>query len=325
MNLRSVDLNLLVIFDALMTEKSIARASTKVGMTPSAVSHALRRLRDTFQDELIQRTPLGMVPTRRALDLHKRVGSALAEISRAVDQQLNFDPATSERTFKLRVSDYTIACLLPRICTRVRAEAPKSTLIVEYIGDEAEREEPGELQLRICADPQGPDYDQLRLLQNRFFAVLRRDHPAATQEMTLDRFVSLPHLRVSSATIGPKLVDDTLAKRGMSRWIALTIPTLAGVMPILEHTDLCTVLPAQWVKLYGNLSRITTAPLPLPEIAFTIDLIWRKRDQSDAGHRWLRRVIEEEFAVLYAGAGEVEWTDDNANLLDIVPVRFTPP
>ncbi len=123
MNLRGIDLNLLVIFDALMAEQSITRAAHKVGITPSAMSHALRRLRQTFSDELLERTGRGMVPTQRALNLWGSVGAALQQLQRAVEQQLEFDPSTSERSFTVRISDYLVQCVMPRLCARVRAEA----------------------------------------------------------------------------------------------------------------------------------------------------------------------------------------------------------
>lgn len=326
MNLRSLDLNLLVIFDALMTERSITRAASRIGMTPSALSHALRRLRDTFQDPLIERTPDGMVPTRRALDLQQRVHEALADIARAVDQQLVFDPATSERTFKIRTTDYLMCCLLPRVCTRVRAEAPKATLFVEFIGDDGDmREEPGDLVLRLYADAPDAEHAQHRLLQDRLVVAMRRDHPAASEPMSLDLFVSVPQVRVSTAALGANLVDDRLAKRGLKRRVVSMIPTLAAVMPIIEHTDLWAVLPQRWVELYGNPKRITSAPLPLPEIEFTIDLVWQRRDEPDGGHRWLREIIQHEFKVLYAApASQLNHDGDRPDFLDHFPIAPPP-
>jgi DNA-binding transcriptional LysR family regulator len=114
MNLRNIDVNLLVIFDALMAERSLTRAARKIGMSPSAVSHALRRLRETFDDDLIRRTPQGMMPTLREVDLAKSLRAALQEIERAVSQQLYSDPRTAERTFKMYISDYLTLCFLPR-------------------------------------------------------------------------------------------------------------------------------------------------------------------------------------------------------------------
>jgi DNA-binding transcriptional LysR family regulator len=121
MRLRSIDLNLLVIFDALMAEKSLSEAARKVGMTPSAASHALQRLRTTFNDPLIERTARGMVPTRRAQDLIKSVREGLQQLKHGIDNQLDFEPATAARAFNIRLSDFMMDCLLPRLCARVRA------------------------------------------------------------------------------------------------------------------------------------------------------------------------------------------------------------
>ena len=299
MNLRGIDLNLLVIFDALMAEQSITRAAHKVGITPSAMSHALRRLRQTFNDELLERTGRGMVPTQRALNLWGSVGAALQQLQRAVEQQLEFNPSTSERSFTVRISDYLVQCVMPRLCARVRAEAPNTTLTVDYLpGNEPGSDNPGEIQIRVCADDWGPEYRRQRLVISPFVAAMRPGHPAAHQEMTLDLYLSLPHLIVSS--VGQRMIDDRLAGEGLSRRIALTVPSLAGVIAILEHSDLCAVLPDLWLQLYCAPGRLATAALPISGADFTVDLVWRAQDERDAGHRWLRELIVEERACLFA-------------------------
>ncbi len=318
MNLRSIDLNLLVIFDALMAEQSIAGAGRKVGLTPSAMSHALRRLRQTFNDELLERTGRGMVPTPRALDLWRSVSTALQEVQRAVEQQLEFDPATSERSFTVRISDYQSRCVTPRLCARVRAEAPNTTLVVDYLqGNGPGSDNPGDIQIRVCADDWGPDYRQQRLLTNPFVVAMRPGHPAAGQKMTLDLYLSLPHLIVSS--VGARMIDDRLAREGLSRRIAVTIPSLAGVISVLEHTDLCTLLPVPWLKLYCAPGRLATATLPIASAEFTIDLIWRAQDERDAGHRWLRQLIVDEVALV---VGALDWVPgDTPNRLNRIPAH----
>jgi DNA-binding transcriptional LysR family regulator len=307
MNLRSIDLNLLVIFDTLMTESSVKQAAEKVGVTPSAISHALRRLRTTFNDDLLMRTPRGLEATHRGRELAKSVRDALQQLHRAVDQQLNFDPSTSERTFKIHTSIYLVRCLLPRVFARIRAEAPGIGLIFERAALESNGiTEPRDIQLRVCADAWGPDYLQTRLLCDRFVVAMRRDHPAASKEMTLERFVALPHVLVSAVADGA--LDRALDRRGLSRRLAATIPSLAGVFPIIEHSDLCAVLPEPWVRLYSEPGRVTYAAIPLSEMEFTIDMIWHRDDNTDPGHRWLRNLIQQEFALLYLNtAGTVKW------------------
>jgi DNA-binding transcriptional LysR family regulator len=318
MNLRSIDLNLLVIFDALMAEKSITRAARKVGITPSAMSHALRRLRDTFNDELIERTGRGMVPTRRATELWTSVREALQQLQHAIGEQLEFDPKTSKRSFTVRIPDYLVQCAVPRLCARVRADAPNTTLVVDYLrGEGPGSDNPGDIQLRVCADDWGPDYRQQRVLLNRFLVAMRPDHPAAGKEMTRDLYLSLEHLTTSS--VGARMIDDRLIRQGLSRRIALTIPSLAAVIPVLEHSDLCTLLPEQWIKHYCAPGRLATANPPFADSEFTLDMIWRKQDEGDAGHQWLRRLIVEEMILLL---GASEWfADGSPHRLERVPVR----
>jgi DNA-binding transcriptional LysR family regulator len=309
MNLRSIDLNLLVIFDALMAEKSVKRTAEKVGVTPSAISHALGRVRRTFNDELLVRTPRGLEPTHRGRELANSVREALQQLHRAVDQQLNFDCATSERTFKIHTSKYLDRCLLPRVCARIRAEAPRVGLIVDRAAlDMQGTAEPRDIQLRVCAGSWGPDYRETCMLRGRFVVAMRHDHPAAGKAMTIERLVALPHILVSAVSEGR--VDRSLRRLGLSRWIAVTIPSLAGVFPIIEHSDLCAVLPEQWVRLYSSPGQVACATLPLPDLEFTVDMIWHRDDDPDSGHRWLRDLVRQEFALLYVNtAGTADWKD----------------
>jgi DNA-binding transcriptional LysR family regulator len=300
MNLRSIDLNLLVIFNALISEKSLTAAARRIGISQSATSHALRRLRETFQDDLLERTPRGMIPTRRALELAKSVHPALQVIQKAVEQQLEFQPQTSERTFRITVSDYLMAGLLPRLVARVQTEAPAVTLKAEYPSrsDDQSIEERGDIELRTCADAVGPDYHQRQILRNPFVIAMRRDHPIAAEEMTLDRYLTLPHIDAETTISGPRALDEQLARRGLRRRVAMTVPSLSGVIPIVQQTDLCTVLPMQWVKLHSEPGTLVTAPLPLDGIEFTIDIVWHRRDDADPGCRWLRALIEQEYEAL---------------------------
>ena len=303
MNLRGIDLNLLVIFDTLMAEKSITGAARKVGVTPSAMSHALHRLRHIFKDELMERTGHGMVPTQCALELAQPVHAALQQLQKAVDQQLAFDPKTSERSFTLRIAPYLADSLLPRLCARVQSEAPTMLLMIEFPKEYGPGfDNPGDLLVRVCTEDWGSEYRQQRMLRNRFMVAMRRGHPCAGSEMTLDLFLSLRHLIVGG--IGVPVIDNRLATEGRSRAIALTLPSLSAVIPVLEQTDLCTLLPEQWIRLNCEPGRLATAPVPVPGFAFTVDMIWRSQDDDDAGLRWLRRLIVEEFADIYESWAE---------------------
>ena len=302
MNLRTIDLNLLVIFDAVMSEKSISAAARKVGMSPSAANHALQRLRVTFHDPIVERTPRGMQPTRRAKDLIGPVREALRQLQRGIAHQLAFDPATAERTFSIRISDFMIDCLLPRLCARVRAGAPGVRLIVEHLPEDDDAYEAGDIQLRVGATARGPQYRTERIWRDPFVIAMRQGHPRREESISLEAFMELPYLGISSAMIDTQTLDDVLDRKGLARQAIVKIPSLAAVVPILEHSDLCAILPKRWINLYSAPSTLATAPLPSPldDIEYAVDLVWRSCDERDLGHRWLRTVIGEEFAVLYA-------------------------
>jgi DNA-binding transcriptional LysR family regulator len=311
MNLRKIDLNLLVIFDALMSESSVAAAAVKVGITPSAMSHALGRLRRTLDDEIIRRTPRGMVPTRRARQLAQRTRGILRQVECAFSEQLHFDPKRSERAFRIRLSDYLVGCLMPRLCVRLRTEAPGLRLSVDYLPVRSgfETEDFGDIQIRICSEPPiGRDQKQMRLLLDRYVVAMRRDHPAAARKMTLDAFPQLPQVRGSRAIIGANLVDTMLARKGLRCRVALTVPSLPEIIPIILNSDLCAVLPEQWIALYTDPGKLCIQPLPaVASVPFTVDMVWYSRDDQEAGHGWLRGVIASEFRDMHEDSS-LQWS-----------------
>ena len=247
----------------------------------------------------------------------------MAEIGRAVDQHLHFEPSTSERTFNMRISDYFTACLIPRVCVRVRAEAPHITIVVQYLGEEPERLEPGEIQL-ICMHERRPGYKQHCLMQTPYAVAMRKGHSAAAEPMTIDRLLSLPYVRVANASIGLGHFDAALLREGKSRWIAATVPALSAVFPIIAHSDLCAILPERWVELYTQPGKLTTLPIPLADLQFTENMVWKTEDGSDPGHRWLRSLIKEEFGFLYSpDARLAKPFEVGPDLLDRIPVKVS--
>jgi DNA-binding transcriptional LysR family regulator len=301
-NLRSLDLNLLVIFDALIEERSITAAARKVGVSQSAMSHALRRLRETFKDDLFRRTPSGLVPTTRALHLASTLRLALNEIGTGLNEHFQFDPKTSSRTFHVQMSDYAVGCLLPRMCARVRAEAPGVKLIVHHPNqtNPFELDTVTDLQLLVCAPSRPPSgYKVEHLKRSPFMVVMRRDHPIAKAKMTPKLFLGLPLVRVDTGVSGRWILDDELARRGLSRNIVLNIPSLTGIIPILKHTDLCAILPKVWALLYSQPGDLAMSPLPMPGFDYTVDLVTGSRYERDPGHRWLRQIVREELRALY--------------------------
>jgi len=298
MNLRSIDLNLLVMFDALMTERSVTGAARKVGISQSAMSHPLGRLRDSFHDDLIRRTPNGMVPTARALELAGRIREILRDIEHALDS--GFDPASSERSFRLGVTDYLTGCLLPPLSARIHAEAPKVILSCGSLPLDYRADDVADVQLRVCVEtPVAEGYMHRQLYRDRFVVAMNSAHPAARKKMDLDLFLSLPQLRVDYGAVGTNLIDRTLERRGVRRNVVLTVPNLQGVLQTILQSELCAVLPEMWIAFYMDPAPFALRTLPVPEISLTVDEVWQTRHSRHPAQRWLRRLIEEEFQRLH--------------------------
>jgi DNA-binding transcriptional LysR family regulator len=304
MNLRNIDLNLLVIFEAIIAERSISKAAKKVGVSQSAISHALRRLRHTFNDDLVRRTAQGMVPTARGLKLAESLLVPLQQINGVVNEQFKFDPKTSHRAFSLRISDYLVRWLLPSLLARIRSEAPQVTLAVSHHHSLDSLDPDTDMHLLVCSNivPK-PGGKRERLFKDKFVLVFRRGHPAANQKMTLKLFLELPHMKVAHATSGSTLLDDALALRGLSRRIAVVLPSYSGIRSIIKNSDLCAVLPPSWLKIFGSTSDFSFSAMPISDFEFTVDLFTNGTQRQDAGLQWLRKLIMEEFRSLRSSAG----------------------
>lgn len=301
MNLRSVDLNLLVVLEAVMDERSVSAAARRLGLTQSAVSHALRRLRALFGDRLLVRGPGGMVPTPRAVEIGAALGDALGRIEAAVSGPRSFDPRTAHRTFTLRVSEYVAPLLLPPLCAAIRREARGVRLNLAWFvtgpagGETAPQ--PGELHVRTSApDPVPAGCSSVRLLADTFAVLMGPRHPAADEPLTLDRYVGLSHVKVGAPALGTNLIDDALAARGLERTVVLTVPSWFEMRDVVARTDLVVAVPLRWAGAPEFSAGCRWQPLPLPEIDLAVDLLWRTRDGHDPGHEWLRELIVETTA-----------------------------
>jgi DNA-binding transcriptional LysR family regulator len=299
MNLKSVDLNLLVSFDALVAERSVSRAAEKLGMTQSALSHALRRLRVTFGDPLLQRGPRGMEPTERALALRQPVRSVLAEIHSIMSGNAGFDPASSERTFRLSMSDAMSIEMLPGIVRRLRREARRIDLRVTTSG-------PREAGLRIVDDDVElaigvfphlpPDVRHRELYRDKLVCVADRKHPLLRHgRMDEKAYLASPHVTVASHLDPGVQLDDIFAAMGVLRRVVATVPHYLAVPALIRGTDLIANTRRRLVDVLRTSSGLAVFPIPVsmrvPDLSF--QQIWHHRYDRDAGHRWLRELVLE--------------------------------
>jgi DNA-binding transcriptional LysR family regulator len=293
MDLRSVDLNLLVALDALLAERNVTRAAARLSLSQSAMSAALGRLRALFGDPLLLRTSGGMLPTAKGLELVAPLRQVLSEIGRIVQQPGAFDPARTDRTFTIAASDYVEYAILPRLVDFVEARAPRARLAVRPMdfGNVGRQLEAGEVDLGILGARFAPLNVRSRpLFVERFVCVMRKGHPHAGERLTLDDYCALDHVLVSpfgGAFSAP--ADDALAATGRSRHVRLSVPHFLLVPEILKRSDMIAVLPERLARGYGDRFRLFDLPFDLAPM--TIVKIWHERTHRDPALVWLRQSV----------------------------------
>jgi DNA-binding transcriptional LysR family regulator len=303
--LSAIDLNLTVAFDALARELSVTRAAERVGVTQSAMSHSLRRLRELLDDPLLVRGRGGMVLTPRAAALVVPLRSALVTLGRALAETPGFDPATARRAFCIAAPDLFDVLMVPSLLERVRGSAPAVDIVVVPVDERrfSERLETGEVDVAIvprfdeqnAAEVNGSGLLQRALLRDRFVCLLRAEHPVlrARRGFTLDSYAALSHALVSPRGEGPGLVDHLLEQHGRVRRIALRVPNFYSALAIVARSDLVLTAPSALARLApADLPvRALAPPLRLPR--HSVNLVWHERFSNDPGHRWLRNLVLE--------------------------------
>lgn len=294
-NLRSVDLNLLVFFDALMSERHVTRAADRVAISQPGMSNALARLRVVFKDELFVRTAKGLEPTPRAWELAQHVHSLLHQAARLMISDIQFDPEISERIFSARMSDLVGILILPGLMARIRAEAPNISLDTVHLSPEQTIEalETDRLDLAVSMELQHTSAIRSEILfGDRMACVVSKHHPFAEGKITLKQFLSQRHLRVSMSPTDIRFVDNVLAAKGYTRKIALNVTHWLLVPQILRETDLVAVMSERAAqRIAGPGIVIRTLPFATP--TFSWQLYWHRRYEHSQAHQWLRMQLHE--------------------------------
>ncbi|TFW32475.1 LysR family transcriptional regulator [Massilia horti] len=303
MNFQTFDLNLLRIFDAVMTEQNITRAAERLSTTQPAVSNALKRLREAANDDILVRTARGMKPTARALEIWPAVRSALATLEGVMNPE-RFDLASTKASFRIAMADSTATLLLPQVMERIRNEAPEIDIrLVPLTGrdprpmlfnsqaDLAVGSFPGVLaQLR---DGQQRDITlhHQRLYSGEPVCIMRPGHPLANEELTIDRYCDALHVLVSFSGSPTGPADDQLAGLGRTRRVALTVNQFSTAFHMVACSDLISVVPRHLIEAdsAGNRLIIKTLPFQLPMVY--VDMLWHERDMTRPAHKWLRETI----------------------------------
>ena len=295
MNLAGIDLNLLVAFDALMEERNVTRAGRRVGLSQSAMSNALQRLRAALGDELFVRAPDGMRPTPRAEDLTTPLRRALLDIRGALDAA-GFDPTTPARRFTLSLGDYATAVLGAPLAGLVRAGAPGVDLrVIANSNKEVPAQlDAGEADLAQAWFPAPPArLMHATLYEESYVCVMRPDHPLAEGPLTLERYASWPHLLISPRGDDAGFADEALAQYGLSRRVAMTVPHFTAALLVVARSDLISTVPKRIAGALPGNAGLRVRELPYKSFRVPITLFWHPRVDSHPAHRWLRGLLVE--------------------------------
>ncbi|MFA7666046.1 MAG: LysR family transcriptional regulator [Burkholderiaceae bacterium] len=289
-NLRSVDLNLLVFFDALMSERHVTRAADRLAVSQPAMSNALSRLRLVFKDELFVRTARGMEPTPRALELGAHVHALLQQASKLMASDVQFDPAVSLRSFGVRMSDLVGVLILPPLMARLCAEGPGLSLDTVHLSPEQTIEalETDTLDLAVSMELRhASSIRSEELIDDRMVCVHRHGHPLGGGRLTLKGFLSHGHVRVSMSPTDIRFVDSVLAGKGLQRKVALNVSHWLLVPQVLAETDLLAVMSERAAGRIAGPGVVIRA-LPFATPGFSWQLYWHRRYEHSRAHRWLR-------------------------------------
>lgn len=301
MSFLSLDLNLLRIFDAVMTEQNLTRAAGHLAMTQPAVSNALKRLREALGDDLLIRTAFGVKPTPRAEALWPTIRHALSELETALEPD-TFEVTKASTTFRLSMADSSAGLWMPLLAAAIEHEAP----LVQIHMVPLTTREPRPMLLRgdidlafgyfpgVTAQLAGqggmatPIHHE-RLYSGHYVCVMRHEHPMAASELTLDSYCAARHLQVSLSGRAYGVIDETLAQMNRERRIVMMVNQFFTAGRVVANSDLITVLPRHLIASSGmsNVLISKEVPFALPEVH--VDMLWHERDARSPSHKWLRQ------------------------------------
>jgi DNA-binding transcriptional LysR family regulator len=295
------DLDLLITLDALLAEGNVTRAAQRLQLSPSAMSRALARLRETTGDPLLVRAGRALVPTPRALELRERVRQ-LVQDSKAVLRPAEVPRLEQlERTFTLRTSEGFVENFGPALITRIGREAPAVRLRFLQKFDRQStslREGIVDLETGVVGETLGPELHVQALFRDRFIGVVRQGHPLAKDRITAARFAGGRHILVSRRGLDKGPIDNALTSIGQQRHVATIVAGFATALALARGCDLIASVPERHTASLRSGMFSFALPLALPGI--TVSLLWHARFQADAAHRWLRGCVWEVCAALSA-------------------------
>jgi DNA-binding transcriptional LysR family regulator len=293
-NIRNIDLNLLVLFEVLLTERNVSRAAVRLGLSQPAMSNALGRLRQTLGDPILVRAGRQLVPTSRAVELMAPIGEALRTLGEALAPRPPFHPSHSEITYRIETTDYVEMILFSQLIGHLEKAAPKVRLHTRFLKERIPLQGlvEGQLDLAIGYFPEPPpSLYQLPLFTDDFVCVLRKDHPLAGRPMTLENFVSQKQVIVAPWKGMTEIADSLLKKKGLKREIYVSTPHFLIAPHLVAETNYLVTLPRRMASAVSRWLPLEVFEHPLQLPTFTFSQLWHQRTHHEPAHHWLRQTL----------------------------------
>jgi DNA-binding transcriptional LysR family regulator len=298
-NITAVNLNLLVVFEALYEERSVSRAAARVGLSQPALSNALARLRDTFDDSLFTRTRRGMAPTPRAVELAAPVRAGLAQLRAAVAGPPAFDPASSARTFRVACTDYAEMLFAGPLLARVHRAAPEVQIVIRrldriFAAPEADlRAGAVDAAIGFFQDASAlePSTRVRELFAEENVCIARRGHPLLRSRLTAQRFAEAPQAGIFYQAETRGMVDNVLAAEGLRRRLQATTPHFLAAPHLVASSDVLACVPAGLAARFRRWLPIEVRKLPVALPPFHMRLAWHATTDDDTAQQWFRAQI----------------------------------
>jgi DNA-binding transcriptional LysR family regulator len=288
------DLNLLVTLDVLLAEGNVARAAQRLRLSPSAMSRALARLRETTGDPLLVRAGRGLVPTPRALELREKVAQLVQDAEAVLRPTEAPDLKQLVRTFTIRTSEGFVENFGPGLMARVRKQAPGVRLCFVQKPDKGSaplREGAVDLETGVVGEAMGPELRAQALFRDRFIGVVRAGHPLSKRKITPARYAAGQHIGVSRRGLAQGPIDEALGALGLAREIVTVVGGFSTALALARASDLIASVPERHTGVLREGMHSFALPFPLQEIS--VSLLWHPRLQADPAHRWLRGLVVE--------------------------------
>ncbi|WP_162062069.1 LysR family transcriptional regulator [Undibacterium sp. KW1] len=299
LDLRKLDLNLLLVFNALYQQRSVTAAAHELALSPSALSHALARLRTALGDELFVRLDNQMQPTLRADQIAEPISTALAQLSAGLSLRQRFDPATSQRNFVISASDYTAFAILPRLISRLQQVAPNITLRIINTSQKIAIAElaAGHIDFALGYDeersPLPAGLEEFDWLQDDYVAIARQHHPHIKRKLTLKTYLQARHVVVTPWNESRGVIDYVLDGMALQRQVTVQLPNVLVAPFIIASSDLIMTLPRNAANTLAQAAGIAIYPAPFAIPPYTLKVYSHSKYARSDAHLWLRGVMME--------------------------------